>query len=542
VISRLAEQLSGLCAGVLLSDRNARIVRRWAPDLSFIGLLDQTCSAVGYSGSEEHVGTNGIGTATEERAAKIVIGAEHFADILTPFTCVGVPIRHPLSRRFEGTITLSAKMEAASPLILPFFTGVALEIEQQLLQQASLRERFLLDAFMTASNRGRAVAVIGSGIFMSGPKAQRSLAGVDPATVWEQIVEALKGSTSGSALRTQVVTPQGPVNVTCESLFDDLRLVGALLGVDDDADHEPSAAERLEQFLAPRSNRPITIPDEMRHALPGKSSLWIDVLTQSARHQSGLQPVLLLGEPGAGKSTLAQFFCEGGAESPSLHIVECATTSNPMILKAFNHALQADEGTIFLRHIDALDAATSRNLSVQIEAYLATGRHPRIIASATPLSDLVIEPGYQRLIDLVGAVRIELPALRARSEDIPDLVTQINKETEGYPPRFSQQAMLALKRAPWPGNIRQLETVVRSVAHSARGREITVEMLPSEIGVHSMRRQLTAMEQVELEAILSALGRCRGNKVNAARELGISRSTLYRKMASYQLDPDHAFF
>lgn len=543
VISRLAEQLSGLCAGVLLSDRNARIIRRWASDTAIVDRLDRTCSEVGYSGNEELIGTNGIGTATEERSPRIVVGPEHFADILTAFTCVGVPIRNPLSRRFEGTITLATKMEAASPLLLPFFTGIGLEIEQQLLQQASQRERFLLDAFMAASNRGRAVAVIGSGIFMSGPKAQRVLGGVDPSSVWEQIADALHGVNARVAMRTSIMTPDGQVSVTCEALFDDLRLVGALLEVDEAGMVGPGASAQFEESArAARQHKSPAIPEALRQAIPGKHPLLTEVLASAASHRDGLQPVLIVGEPGTGKSTLAEFLGKAGDPDGALRVVECAALSSAAILKSFNHALQGEVGAVLLRHIDALDAPTSRSLSVKLESHLATNRRPRVLATATPHFEADSNPGYRRLIDLIGAVNLELPPLRARSDDIPEVIAQINRRHGGRPLRLSQQAMLALKRAPWPGNIRQLETTVSSVLQSTKGREITVEMLPAEIGVHSMRRQLTTMEQAELETILAALGRCWGNKVNAARALGISRSTLYRKMASYQIDPDESFF
>ncbi|MGH9091559.1 MAG: GAF domain-containing protein, partial [Acidimicrobiales bacterium] len=244
VISRLAEQLSDMCAGVLLSDRSSRIVRRWAPDIRFLQLLDQTASAVGFSGSEEFIGTNGIGTATEERQPRIVVGPEHFADVLTGFTCVGVPIRHPISRRFEGVITLSARADASSPLLLPFFTGIAHEIEQQLLEQATPRERLLLDAFLTASGRGRPVAVIGAGVLITGPKAARLLRGVDPTDAWPRLAEAL--ASVHDHVDAQMEAVDGPVAVRCEPLRDDDRVIGALVDVVPAAgDHEPTAAERV---------------------------------------------------------------------------------------------------------------------------------------------------------------------------------------------------------------------------------------------------------------------------------------------------------
>jgi DNA-binding NtrC family response regulator len=136
-----------------------------------------------------------------------------------------------------------------------------------------------------------------------------------------------------------------------------------------------------------------------------------------------------------------------------------------------------------------------------------------------------------------------VPALRERREDIKDLVAQIITRHAGdRTPRLSHGALVAMTRAQWPGNIRQLESVVRGIIASAGLREVTVEMLPAWLGQYSSRRELTQMEQVELDAIMSATQRSEGNKVLAAKLLGISRSTLYRKMRSYKLDPDKHFF
>lgn len=151
-------------------------------------------------------------------------------------------------------------------------------------------------------------------------------------------------------------------------------------------------------------------------------------------------------------------------------------------------------------------------------------------------------PLRRRLFDLLAVARIELPPLRHRSEDIPVLLNHFAARHGAERLALAPKAVVALQRAPWQGNARQLDGLARGLAALGNGREITVEMLPPEISAHSRRRPLTAMEQLELDAMLAALRRTRGNKVVAAQELGISRSTLYRKMASYQLDPDHNFF
>jgi transcriptional regulator of acetoin/glycerol metabolism len=83
---------------------------------------------------------------------------------------------------------------------------------------------------------------------------------------------------------------------------------------------------------------------------------------------------------------------------------------------------------------------------------------------------------------------------------------------------------------------------MRSLVSTTVGAEIRPEHLPVELQSTTQRRQLTAMEELELNAILEALRRHNGNKQAAALSIGVSRSTLYRKLQSYHLDPDKAYY
>ena len=196
-----------------------------------------------------------------------------------------------------------------------------------------------------------------------------------------------------------------------------------------------------------------------------------------------------------------------------------------------------------LRHVDTLDDETAAGLSALLDEVGDLGSAPRVVATAASLESSTTSNMLRRLVDQLAIGRIEVPALRERREDLRGLITQINKRyAPNAPLRFSPGVMLALGRAQWSGNVRQLEAVIRGLIASSPLKDVTVEMLPTEFRVYSSRRTLTTMEQLELDAILSAIARSRGNKVVAARLLGISRSTLYRKMHSYRLDPDKHFY
>jgi DNA-binding NtrC family response regulator len=207
-------------------------------------------------------------------------------------------------------------------------------------------------------------------------------------------------------------------------------------------------------------------------------------------------------------------------------------------------SLLTDGATVVaLRHLEALDDDTATAVTSQLDEVMDAPSAPRVVATADHLEEWSQTPAHQRLLDRLAVARIDLPALRERREDVKDLIDQmVARHAGGRPPRISQGALVAMTRAQWPGNLRQLESVVRGLIASAGLQEVTVEMLPSGLGQYSSRRELTTMEQVELDAIMSAIHRSQGNKVVAAKLLGISRSTLYRKMRSYKLDPDKHFF
>jgi transcriptional regulator of acetoin/glycerol metabolism len=550
VLAHLAERFSGLRAGVLLSDRNARILRRWvAPDSGILPHMDRIASLAGSSGSEEWIGTNGIGTVAEDRRARMVVGPEHYAQVLSNFMCVGAPIINPLSRKLEGVVTLNSDVEAASPLLTPLMTSTAREIEQRLLEQASHRERVLLDAFLTANRSGASVAVVGEEVFMAGPRASRMLDGVDHSMLWELVSEAVAGQRAGRPGQIiQISAGEHAITLRCSAVHEDGRLLGALIALEgilrpagppepplaSGAGHQPVAAPAR---VAPAGDW------AGRATLPGRSSAWQGVLAAASLHRRTDLPLLVVGEPGTGKLALLRAMF-GDPDRGAMTIVDCTTAAEDRagLLTRTRLALSGTAPVVALRHLDAVDDEVATALGTQLEH--AAGRESaRVVATACADEDWACTAPRRRLLDHIALARIELPPLRERREDIKGLIAAIAERPVGRDRlRFSQPALLAMTRAHWPGNVRQLESVVLGLAATAGPREVSVEMLPAALSHYSSRRVLTTMEQAELDAIMSAIKRSAGNKVMAARILGISRSTLYRKMRTYKLDPDKYFF
>ncbi|RME36386.1 MAG: hypothetical protein D6788_11725 [Planctomycetota bacterium] len=147
-----------------------------------------------------------------------------------------------------------------------------------------------------------------------------------------------------------------------------------------------------------------------------------------------------------------------------------------------------------------------------------------------------------------SVMRIDVPPLRERMEDIPLLVEHFRRGRAGgggfHGPVFSEEAMDALRRYAWPGNVRELELLVARARMAGSGDPVTTEDVsrwlesPDErAGVLPLREAVRAFEHRQIE---SALRRTGDNKVEAARMLGIGLSSLYRKLDEWKRD--HAGF
>src|SRR6202022_3642333 len=158
----------------------AYVLERRPGEHSLKNQLDSILLAPGFSYLEQFVGTNGIGTAIEERRTSRVFGSEHFSERLQTMSCAGTPIRNLLNGRLEGVIDLTARRADANSLMQALAQEAAAEIEQRLIQQSSEREQALLREFLAANRRtANAVLALSDDLFMANDVADRSLDGAD---------------------------------------------------------------------------------------------------------------------------------------------------------------------------------------------------------------------------------------------------------------------------------------------------------------------------------------------------------------------------
>ncbi|UOY02608.1 sigma-54-dependent Fis family transcriptional regulator [Blastococcus sp. PRF04-17] len=530
VLSRLAEELSGLDAGVLLSDHEAVVVERWVSDAGILSQMDRINSDAGFCVSEEVIGTNGVGTVIEVDRAIQITGPEHLADTLRPFTCVGVPVHHPITRRLEGVITMNCRATSHNPLLTPLMTSTAQEVESRLLAQASTDERLLLDAYLVAIGARRApIAAIGQDIFMAGPRVTDLLEGVDRAVLWEYVRGVALGS-RGRAEELGLATDRFRIT-RCTPVERDGTVIGALV----EFDLYRTVPDDFTAAATPR--RPVT--------LPGKSPALMQATAHATRLASKGVPILIEGEAGVGKFALARAVLES-AQVPAdkVAVVDAAAGSAEgagRFLTELRREIDGRPEALVVRHVETLPSEAAAATASLLEELDEQPAPPRIIATLTPTD--ATTPGLRRLVDTVGVGRVTLRPLRDRSEDIaPTALALLEKHRGPRQLHFSSAALRYLMRAPWPGNLRQLDATIRGLISTCPGPEIRPEHLPLDLQGSSRKRNLSAIEELELSAILGALKQHNGNKVAAAQAIGISRSTLYRKLQAYRLDPDKQYF
>ena len=185
--------------------------------------------------------------------------------------------------------------------------------------------------------------------------------------------------------------------------------------------------------------------------------------------------------------------------------------------------LLGEPGTVVIPHIDALSLAALRGVTALLAIACANGW--RCVATAGDELALPVGSGQQRSSVVV------IPPLRNRIDDVPALARHFAGSR-----RLAPEVISLLHRLPWPGNTRALCAVIERAVATAQGAEIRVGDLPADIRGGAFRRRMSRFEQAELSAIMDAMSEAGGNKKAAAALLGISRSTLYRKLEAAGLE------
>ncbi|AWH00396.1 transcriptional regulator [Rhodococcus ruber Chol-4] len=526
VLDRLAEETVDVPVSIALTDAKAQVLMRLDGARAIGRLLDHVSLAPGFDYNEGQIGTNGVGTVLESGRAVQIEGAEHFHERFQPFACSGAPIRDPFSGRVAGVIDISCLTEHSSPLLTTVVRTAAAEIEQNLFRDRSARQHALFDAFVRADARGgAALMAIGSAMSLANPLAHTLLAPEDQRRVGEHVdyvighrarIDELLELSTGLSVRvraTRILAGEDTAGYLVE-----VSEAGA------SAAPLPSVPNRVREHRMHSGRVGLAAAGTDRLRSSGSSALWMRACNEIEEALSAGAKLLLTGEPGTGKASLAsEIFHSLYAGGRSILVDGSETDLSGLTVPSANPTLYV------LRNIQAMPGPLTTTLAETLAEPVA--EHVFVVATMEESE----EPPSETLAPMLAALdrTVHVPALRHRTDDIAGVVAQVLRKITGSQSRtVAPDAMRVLARYPWPRNIHEVEAALRcAVAHRPAGA-ITVEDLP-EWCRHGPRRQLNAVESAERDLIAKVLRETGGNRVHAARALGISRSSLYRKLTLF---------
>ncbi len=526
---------------------------------------------------EDRIGTNAFSLAIAESFPVQVAGPEHFLSELHGLYTAAAPLHDPTGRPI-GALGLLRRQTDGRPQSLGVVFAAAKAIENQLQAEYFIREANAqateFNATLDAVSEG-ILAWTAHGIVTHLNGRGGELLGIKPSQIVGRPLAdriALSEGVSGAVVRGQ-----------------ELNDVEARLRVDG-VKHDVSLSLRIVRQQSGEPSAFITTlrPMAQVHGLVARllgsqARLGLDDLTgrsagaQEVRRQAEAlvdRPdcILFTGEQGTGKNSLARaihnsgrraggpFLAINGHAIPREHVIEEFLGFEPGALNQGAFAGQpskfelAEGGTLFIEEIDALPLEMQGILVriLQTRGVVRLGGKrtlpvdARVMASTAQNLEERVRTGSFRedLFGLLAPATIHLPALRERVEDIPLLIERFLERLQGQfgtDLAISPRALDLLIPHSWPGNIAELESVLELAAFNAEGKTIEARHLADSL---SGTRQIrpaglppATLQQMERHGIEEALLATAGNMSRAARMLGISRNTLYRKLKEFGIRP-----
>ncbi|OPX17280.1 helix-turn-helix domain-containing protein [Gordonia sp. i37] len=524
VIERLARDMSDVPVTIALTDAKARIVDRRDCSTAVGRVLDRVDFQRGFCFDESGVGTNGVGTVFEVGAPVTVVGSEHFNQSLVQFACAGAPVFDPLTGRVAGVLDASMLADTWNPLVDALIRSAAADIGRNLLLDRSQAKRALFETYLRADSRPRqAVMAVGSATpqltgadtVMANERAREMLSPADQ----ERVVEFTRFLMSRHDPGARRVTLEDGRSIRLRSTAITYNgdTVGMVLLLDEDAG-VPSGSVRLQPL------RSLSTP--IARSEPASSPAWQAARAEALAALESGTGVLVIGEPGSGRlSLIAETFHEVYGDAPVVVIDAQRVERGEQV--AGPEKTVDDCSLLVIRHLDKVSAITVDTLT-------------DLVATATDAGYLLavtIEPptdDHPSAVSLPGIGQsVTIPPLRLRGIDLHTIVVRVVKALAPQRnSRISPKAMRILAAYSWPGNIPQLREALAEALRRRPIGEIQPDDLPGYCRANTTRA-LTTLEANERDAIIAALTECDGNRVRAAASLGLSRSSLYRKIHAY---------
>jgi len=576
VMENLHHQLTGSGSVVLLCSGDGLILHSMG-DPDFIPRAQHVALKPGVSWAEEQKGTNAIGTAIVEREPLVIYAGHHFIRQNHFLACSASPVLDP-NGDVAGVLDITCDYRGHQRHTIALVQMAVRVIERQMFQHRFCRD-VVFNVHPERNYLGSPfdvqVAFSPHGVYLAATPATCGQLDLRPGAFrglfdelfdasFEQVLRKL-GSVSPPVIQVRLRHNGMPVYLQLAQ-----PTVVAKTG-----HGTPVASPAQKRQTASDGQRAL---HELTLDTLGASDPVTLFNIEKARRTLGRDiPILIEGETGVGKEWLARAIHNSGSRAGGEFVaLNCAAISEgPLEAELFGYeegafgakhkaALskiqQADGGTLFLDEIGDMPLNLQARMLRVLQERAITPLDGKpvnvdlavICATHHKLHDLVRAGGFREdLYYRLNGLMLFLPPLRER-KDLLELATALAAKEYAVPRciEISAEVMDIFAQHPWPGNLRQMHSVIRTaLAMVDAGEKLGRRHLPEDfleelaptpaasaarapVAAHAIMSSMYAdsLEQIELQAIQETIRHCKGNISAAARQLNVSRTTLYRKL------------
>jgi transcriptional regulator of acetoin/glycerol metabolism len=558
VMEYLFEQVRHSHSMVILADGRATLMHTMG-DVDFLTKAERVALSSGSSWQEQHRGTNAIGTALAEASSIEIHGGEHFLERNGFLTCAAAPIMSA-NGELMGVIDISGDQRSRHPHTLGLVSMAARMIENRLVI-AACRHHIRLHLHAQPEGIGSVaegiIALSEDGWIVGGNRNGLALFHLAPPDLGTIPLSRIIDVHLDDLLSRHKRHPDLPIQI---HLHD-----GSALFVQIHAEHAA-------QIIAPATTS-VPMPNDALSSLDTGDARWHSATDKARRIAGKPIPLLIHGESGVGKELFARAVHDSGPrhKGPFVAINCAALPENLIEAELFGYApgaftgarregnpgrlREAHGGTLFLDEIGDMPLSMQTRLLRVLQERQVTplgGGRPvdvdfaLICATHCKLREEADKGNFRSdLYYRINGLTLTLPALRERNDFqalTERMLADINPDRNIY---LAPALLVPLSRHPWPGNLRQFASVLRTASAMLNPNEDCINWphlpddLIEELNAIPQQEKLAVAERIpqnlkelSLAAIQQTLENNRGNISAAARQLGISRQTLYRKLNS----------
>ncbi|HEX9387148.1 MAG TPA: sigma 54-interacting transcriptional regulator [Anaerolineales bacterium] len=536
---------------------------------------------VGSILSEELIGTSSFGLALTERMPVQVAGREHFVHQFHIATGAAAPM-FDISGRLLGVLGIVMPVERYHIHSLGLVAAAARAIENQRQSDVLFAEQNSqlgqLNTILSAISDG--ILVLNADhVVVHANNAASQMLGIPSRSMMGKRADTLLSMppflSKAVSERTPLIDVEGIINV-------DQQQINCLISLDFVFKSQNElqwiivtlrSGKKVRKLVQRQvgANATLTLDD-----IPGDSPQ-LHRVRSFVRSAAGAQAsILIRGEVGTGKNALASAIHNAADRREGPFVVfSCSSIPNELVISELLGYEEGDEsrhlngrpskfeladgGTLFFQNVDVLPLEAQSVLLNALElgviqrlgSQRAVEINTRVIASTSASMEALIAQGAFRpdLYYRLSTFTVTLPPLRERPRDIPLVVNRILTRFErqlGYKVLLAPEVMDVFKKYLWPGNIREVEAVLGRASTQVAGTgliglsDIPANVRRMEATPQNLRPllQVSSLGEMERETILLTAQMQRGNVSRMAHALGVGRTTLWRKLKSYGIDPE----